>query len=113
METTTNVRRGINEGLIEFTTKLEVRKGSYSRRYEIYRSDNGEHLGWVVGEKSGWTSFRKNDRGGFEGILCARDFDTRAAAVEEMIWEVARTNSYSGPLADLIDAAAQAARVAS
>lgn len=76
----------------EIEVPVEVRKGSYSGRYELYV--DSIHVGWVVKFGSKWESYITAEQDGYRNHV-AGIARTRTEAIDWLVYELgksARTN---------------------
>lgn len=93
---TLRLRWGYNSAR-EITVPVEIRKGSYSGRYELYI--DGTHIGWVLKHHDGlWHGYLSKEQLGlredYKGHQAALS-KTRRDAMEELVFRLslnARTN---------------------
>jgi hypothetical protein len=75
----------------DITVPVEVRKGSYSQRYELYI--DGVHVGWVVKFHKIWEGYVVAEQnGGYQRQVLG---STRRDAIDELVYRLtdcARTN---------------------
>lgn len=77
----------------EITVPVEIRKGSYSQRYELYV--DGAHIGWVVKHRGLWEAHGTAEQfGGMQAGYLARE-ETRSYAIDWLVYKLgdhARSN---------------------
>lgn len=111
-----SIWREASLGRLDLAVPFTYSKGGYSGRYNVHCPAAPDalstiNIGWVIKDSDGtWCAYASRAwEDQYEGRHVGYGFRTRQDAADELVWDVARNHSFTGPLAAWVDAAADTA----